>query len=301
LGDNQPMISRPQGIASMLFIATVFASNHIAARFAFDDGLGVTTAVTVRSIATAACLSALIAFFKVPINLSRGLVAKGIIIGTLIAWQSFCLYSAVARIPVALALLVFNTFPIVMALMSWLLGGEQPKKRTWIAMPIVLMGLTLALDVIGKLGSFEEISGRWKDIGPGVLYGLMASLSFATALFLTSRWMKGVDGRVRALLSMSTVSVIVLLVSLATTGFAFPHSTKGWVCLALLSVFYGSAFTALFVLLPKLGTANNTVLLNFEPIAALVMGFLILGQTVTSIQMLGAVIVMGAIAYLSLQ
>jgi drug/metabolite transporter (DMT)-like permease len=295
------MISRSQGVALMLLIATVFASNHIAARFAFDDGLGVTTAVVVRSFATAACLFGLIAFFKVPINLSRAVMGRGMVIGCLIAWQSYCLYSAVARIPVALALLVFNTFPIIMALMSWMLGGEQPKKRTWIAMPIVLIGLTLALDVVGKLGSMDEISSRWSDIGSGVLFGLMASLSFASALYLTSRWMKGIDGRVRALLSMTTVGVIVLLATVATTGFAFPHSPKGWLCLGLLSIFYGSAFTALFVLLPKLGTANNTVLLNFEPIAALVMGFLILGQTVSNIQMLGAFIVMGAIAYLSLE
>jgi drug/metabolite transporter (DMT)-like permease len=284
----------------MLLIATVFASNHIAARFAFDDGLGVTTAVIVRSFATAACLVGLITYFKVPIHLTRAMFGKGVIIGSLIAWQSYCLYSAVARIPVALALLVFNTFPIIMALMSWTLGGEQPKKRTWIAMPIALIGLTLALDVIGKLGSITEISRRWHEIGPGVLFGLMASLGFATALYLTSRWMKGIDGRVRALLSMSTVGVIVLLTSLATVGLAFPHSPQGWLCLSLLSIFYGSAFTALFVLLPKLGTANNAVFLNFEPIAALVMGFFILGQTVSNIQMLGALIVMGAIAYLSL-
>jgi len=31
-------------------------------------------------------------------------------VGVLIAVQSFCIYSAVARIPVALALLAFNTF-----------------------------------------------------------------------------------------------------------------------------------------------------------------------------------------------
>jgi drug/metabolite transporter (DMT)-like permease len=155
--------------------------------------------------------------------------------------------------------------------------------------------------VVSKLGSLAQITERWRDIGPGVLFGLMASFSFATALFLTARWMKGVDGRVRALMSMVTVGIVVLFAGLVTTGFAFPQSSTGWACLALLSLFYGSAFTALFVLLPKMGTANNTVLLNFEPIAALVMGFLILGQTVTNIQMLGAVIVMGAIAYLSLQ
>jgi drug/metabolite transporter (DMT)-like permease len=295
------MISRSKGIALMLLIATMFASNHIAARFAFDDGLGVTTAVVVRSFATAACVAALIAFFKVPLNLSRRTISRGIVIGALIAWQSFCLYSSVARIQVALALVVFNTFPIVLALMTWVFGGEQPKKRTWVAMPIVLIGVTLALDVAGKLGSIQDMSNRWNDIGAGVLYSLMASLSFATALFLTNRWMKTVDGRVRALLSMSTVGVIVLITGLATTGFAFPNSNGGWLGLALLSLFYGTAFTTLFVILPKLGTANYAVLMNFEPIAALVMGFLLLGQTVSNIQILGAAIVVGAIAYLSLQ
>jgi drug/metabolite transporter (DMT)-like permease len=295
------MTSRPKGIALLLLISILFASNHIAARFAFDDGLGITTAVTVRSFATAACLGVLIAFFKVPLNLSKGIICKGVVIGLLITWQSYCLYSAVARIPVALALLVFNTFPIVLALMSWVLGGEQPNKRSWVVMPIVLIGLTLALDVVGKLGSITAFTQRWEIIGPGVIFGLMASLSFASAIYLTTNWMKGVDGRVRAIMSMTTVGVIVLLVGSATTGFTFPRSNSGWFCLVLLSVFYGSAFTALFVFLPKMGTANNAVLLNFEPIAALAMGFLFLGQTVSNIQMLGAVVVMSAIAYLSLQ
>jgi len=37
----------------------------------------------------------------------------------LIAVQSLCLYSAVARIPVALALLISCTFPIQLALITW--------------------------------------------------------------------------------------------------------------------------------------------------------------------------------------
>ena len=65
--------------------------------------------------------------------------------------------------------------------------------------------------------------------------------------------------------------------------------------LALLTVFYGTAITALFVLLPRLGAVNNAMVLNFEPIAVLALAWLILGQSVTPLQILGAFIVVGAI------
>jgi drug/metabolite transporter (DMT)-like permease len=285
----------------MLMIGCLFASNHIAARFAFDDGLSINTAVLMRSFATASCVFLLIKLFKVPLNIGKAQIGRGIIIGLIIALQSYCLYSAVARIPVGLALLVFNMFPLCLAIMTWALGGDQPKPRTWIAMLLALAGLLLALDVLAKLGSLANLAERWEDIGSGVLFALAAALCFATGLFLTTRWMGGVDGRVRSLLSMATVTAIVLAAGIATTGFHFPRSGPGWLCLALLCALYGSAFTALFVVLPRLGAANNAVLMNIEPIAALVLGFFILGQTVSPTQMLGAAIVMGAIVYQSFQ
>jgi drug/metabolite transporter (DMT)-like permease len=285
----------------MLMIGCLFASNHIAARFAFDDGLSINTAVLTRSFATATCVFLLIKFFKVPLNIGKAQIGRGIVIGLIIALQSYCLYSAVARIPVGLALLVFNMFPLCLAIMTWALGGEQPKPRTWIAMLMALVGLLLALDVIAKLGSIATLIERWELISSGVLFALTAALCFATALFLTTRWMGGVDGRVRSLLSMATVTVIVLAVGAATSGFSFPRSGLGWACLALLCLLYGSAFTALFVVLPRLGSANNAVLMNIEPVAALILGFFILGQTVSPTQMLGALIVMGAIVYQSFQ
>ena len=69
---------------------------------------------------------------------------------------------------------------------------------------------------------------------------------------------------------------------------------------ALLSVFYGLAITSLFVVLPKLGSANYAVVLNFEPIAALFLAWVLIGQAVAPLQVLGAFVVMGAIAWLGL-
>ena len=89
-------------------------------------------------------------------------------------------------IPVALALLAFQTFPMVLALISWLAGGERPSRRVRVAMPVALVGLALALDVCRQ--ERPTSPGRWSAIGAGVLWAGGASLSFALALFLTTRW-----------------------------------------------------------------------------------------------------------------
>jgi drug/metabolite transporter (DMT)-like permease len=55
----------------------------------------------------------------------------------------------------------------------------------------------------------------------------------------------------------------------------------------------------LFVLLPRLGAVNNAAVLNFEPIAALFLGWIVLDQRVAPIQAVGAFIVIGAIVMLT--
>jgi drug/metabolite transporter (DMT)-like permease len=54
------------------------------------------------------------------------------------------------------------------------------------------------------------------------------------------------------------------------------------------------------VVLPKLGSASYAVVLNFEPISLLALGWLILDQAVSPLQVFGAFVVMGAIAWLGL-
>ena len=277
----------------MLVIAAIFGSNHIAARIAFDHGTNVTAAVVVRSTGTALFVLALLVHSGVSLRVERK--GRAIIIGLLITIQSYCLYSAVARIPVALALLAFNTHPLTLSLLSWASGGERPRPRVLAAMPIALAGLALALDVCGKAG---DVAGRWGEIGAGVLWASGASLSFAAAMLLTTRWMGGMDGRLRSFLTMSVVAVVTFAGGMAAGDFALPADRTGWMALALLTVFYGTAITSLFVVLPRLGAVNNMAVLNFEPIAVLGLAWAILGQTVAPLQIAGAFIVVGAIVWM---
>jgi drug/metabolite transporter (DMT)-like permease len=271
-------------VLALLAIATTFGSNHVAARVAIDHGTSVTTAVAVRSSFTALFLLVLMQAGGVSMALPRATLRRGAIVGLLIAIQSFCLYSSVARIPVALALLAFNTFPMLLALFSWASGGERPRPVALAAMPIALAGLGLALDILGK------------PVDPaGIAWALGAAVSFALALLLTARWLQDVDGRLRTFLTMGVTAVVVTAAGATSGAFSLPDAAAGWLGLALLSIFYGTAITALFIVLPRLGPANYAVVLNFEPIAVLFIAWAVLGQSVTPLQMLGAFVVMGAI------
>ena len=279
-------------VAILLAIATTFGGNHIAARYTFDHGVNITTAVAARSIGAALFVLVLLVAGRVPLLLPPATRWRAIVVGVLIAVQSYCLYSAVARIPVALALLAFNTFPMMFSLISWAAGSERPARRALIAMPVALCGLALALDVFGASG---DIAGRWAEIGAGVGWAMGAAVSFATALFLTSRWLKDVDGRLRTFLTMSTVAVLLLAAGAIAGNLALPANPGGWLGLGLLMLFYGTAFTSLFVLLPRLDALNNSAALNFEPIAVLFLAWPILGQGVAPMQIVGALVVVGAV------
>ena len=291
---EQP-IPRWAGVALMLVIATIFGSNHIAARVAFDHGTTVTTAVAFRSTGTALFVLVLLVLSGNSLYVRRQNIFRSFGIGLLIAVQSYCLYSAVAVIPVALALLAFNTHPLALSLLSWISGGERPSRRMLFAMPVALAGLTLALDVWDRSG---DLGGRWTEIGAGVLWATGAALSFAAAMLLTAHKLGGMDGRLRSLLTMSVVAVAAIAGGAASGDFVLPSDGTGWTALALLTVFYGTAITSLFVVLPKLGAVNNMAILNFEPIAVLGIAWLLLGQSVAPAQVLGALIVVGAIMWM---
>lgn len=282
-------------IALLLAIATTFGSNHIAARYAFNHGVNITTAVAVRSIGAALFVLALLLASRIPLALPNATRARAVGIGVLIAVQGYCLYSAVALIPVALALLAFNTFPMMFTLLSWAADKQRPARRALIAMPTALIGLALALNVFGARG---DIAGRWAEIGAGVGWALGAAVTFATALLLTSRWLKDVDGRLRTFLTMTTVAVLLLAAGALAGNLALPANPGAWLGLALLTLFYGTAFTALFVLLPRLDALNNSAALNFEPIAVLFLAWPTLGQRVAPLQIVGALVVVGAVVAL---
>jgi drug/metabolite transporter (DMT)-like permease len=260
----------------------------------------VATAVAVRSLGTAAVVAAIVWANRLPLTLNARHWRAMPLIGLLVAVQSVCLYSAVARIPVGLALLAFNTYPLWTALAAWAIYAQAPERRVLQAMPVILIGLALALDVSGAASGLSA-RAQWGHIGLGVALALAAAATFGLVLAMTQHSVADLDGRVRTTLTMSLVGLLALAGALAQGGLHWPDAPAGWWGLALLSLLYGTAFTVLFTLLPRLGVVGNSPILNVEPVAALGLAWLILGQQVAPIQLLGALLVVGTVMTLGLR
>ena len=224
-----------------------------------------------------------------------------LLLGLLIAVQSLCLYSAVARIPVALALLLGNTFPVLLALLNWASGGQPPTRRACAVMAVVLLGLLLALNVPARLEEARTGASAPGD-GAGVAFALTAASVFACALWVTDRKLAALPGTVRSFYTMLTVCSSLAVAGAGGAipgGMAWPQHGQGWAGLAVLMLLYTTGFTLLFVTVPRLDMARNAPMMNVEPIATLFIGWAVLGQWLAPIQIAGTLVVLAGIVLLS--
>jgi drug/metabolite transporter (DMT)-like permease len=275
-------------------------ANHVAARVAFNDGVDVATAVAFRSGVTALVLVLLLRLQGAQVRFTRRHAQMLPLIGLLVGIQSLCIYSAVARLPVALALLAFNTYPIWTAFWARVIYRQRAERALLVAMPVILVGLALALDVLGATSGLGA-AGQWAQIGAGVAFALAAAGTFGLALVITQHETGDVDGRVRTATTMIITGALALAIVAFQGGFHLPTATAGWWGLATLTFLYGTGFTIMFTVLPKLGVVGNSAIMNVEPVFALVMAWLILDQAIAPVQVGGALIVVGAVMALGMR
>jgi drug/metabolite transporter (DMT)-like permease len=280
------------GVILLCVGATSFAANHVSARLAFDHGASVASGVLTRATGTALLLFFIMRMQGISLAVPRNLLPGVIVAGLLVTVQSYCLYSAVARIPAALALLVFQTSAPIYVLLCWAMGKEKPYLGALVPMVLAIIGLALALDI-----RVEQIEERWGQLGAGVTWALVGAVAMVFVYYMNAQVLKAIDGKVRTFGMTAVAAVVVLIAGSATDVLVAPRDATGWLGLALLTVFYCIAMTVTFTVLPKV-TASGAAALNFEPIALLVLAWIVLGQAVTWLPVLGCFITVGAIAWL---
>ena len=286
--------------ATLLLVALMMGANHVAARLAVDHGVDVAKAVAFRSGVTALVVTLLLRWQRVAVRLTARHRKALPIIGVLVAVQSLCLYSAVARLPVALALLAFNTYPLWTALWARVVYAHRPEPQLLRAMPVMLIGLALALDVFGAASNLTA-AAHWSEIGVGVAFALAAAATFGLALVLTQHEAADLDGRLRTATTMGMVALLALVGVGTQGGFHMPQAALGWLGLVGLTVLYGTAFTILFTVLPRLGVVGNSAIMNVEPIFALVLAWALLGQAIAPVQIAGGLLVVATVMWLGLR
>ena len=209
-------------------------------------------------------------------------------------------FQAVAVMDVGIALLVEYTAPIAVVLWLWLRRGEKPTRRSILGAVIAFAGLVLMLDIL---------TGARVDAA-GILWSLGAMVGAATYFVLSAREDTGMppivlagSGLLLGAIGLTVAGLTGILPMAFTFGeVAYRFGTVPWF-VPVLAI--GLLATALAYVLGiastrMLGSRLASFVALAEVVAALLFGWMLLGQLPEPLQLLGAALVLAGVVVVKL-
>ena len=209
-------------------------------------------------------------------------------------------FQAVAVMDVGLALLIEYTAPIAVVLWLWVRRGEKPTGRSILGAMIALAGLVLMLDVLA--GGSAPISG--------VLWAFGAMVGAAAYFILSGKSDTGLPpialagaGLLVGAIGLTLAGLVgVLPMAWNTDDVAYRFGTVPWFVpvLAIGLIATALAYVLGIASTRLLGSRLASFIALAEVIAALLFGWMLLGQLPNLLQFVGAALVLAGVVVVKL-
>jgi len=187
---------------------------------------------------------------------------------------------------VANATFIGNVAPVLTVIGGALLFHEHPPLRVWPALGLALLGAW----VMAGMRSLLQTSA-------GDAFALSAAVSYAAYLLLIKRVRVKLDGATATLGSAVVSAVVLVFAAIAHGEKLVPTTPLGWTIVALLGFVShagGQGLTSVAMGRVPVG-AIALVLLAQPPVSALI-AWVVLGEPMSTLQMLGGAIILAAVA-----
>jgi drug/metabolite transporter (DMT)-like permease len=179
---------------------------------------------------------------------------------------------------------------VLVPLVAWALLSERPGRRVLAALPIALMGVVLISGVLqhGAYGR-APLRGAFFGLGAGVAY-----VGFLLALRRGGSDLRRVAGPLFDATAVATVFCIAAGLVVGDADLTPGWPGIGWlIVLALTSQVIG--WLLISTSLPRLPAAVTSLVLCVQPIGSVALAALILGESPSALQLIGVVVVLGAV------
>lgn len=218
---------------------------------------------------------------------SRNLAwAAGVFFATdLIFW-----HHAIEFVGAGLATVLGNLQVLIVGFVAWAVLSERPHRRLFWAIPVVLAGVVLISGVTGG-------SAYGENPGLGVVFGAATSIAYAAFILILregSRDLARVAGPLWHATLSSVVTAAAFGVTFGRVEWAPEWPSHGWlVALALSAQVAG--WLVISRSLPRLPAALTSVILLLQPVGAMGLAMVTLGERPSATQMGGAVLILAGV------
>ncbi|MBQ3374409.1 MAG: EamA family transporter [Oscillospiraceae bacterium] len=192
------------------------------------------------------------------------------------------LFSAYRLLNVSLATLIYYAGPMIVLLFSPLLFREKLSGIKIIAVFVVAVGL---LCISGSIVATELNT-------TGLLVAIASALFYAALLVFNKRITK-TSGLQTAAIELDIAFIVVLIYTFATTGLPHPQQSDLPYLLIIGLINTGLSYLLYFSGLQKLPAQSVAMISYIDPVSALVFSALLLHESLTVTQLIGAVLIIG--------
>ena len=209
------------------------------------------------------------------------LIASGVAVG--INW--ILLFEAYTYTTISLATLSYYFAPVLVTAICPFLFKEKLTPKQIICFVMSTLGIVLITGIGGADGQNNLV---------GIMFGLGAAVFYASVILL-NKFIKDVGGMDRTLLQFIAAILVLLPYVASTSGFSLGGlDTLGWGCLLVVGLVHtGITYTMYFSSLKDLPGQKVAILSYIDPLVAIAISVLVLGEAMTVTQMIGGALILG--------
>ncbi|MBN1828832.1 MAG: EamA family transporter [Deltaproteobacteria bacterium] len=284
-----------KGYLFIVCAAVLWASSGTAGKLLFQSGVTPWDVVQARTTIAAVALALVyrIRFperFRVSPSHLPGFIVHG---GLIMSMVQLSYFFAISKIQVAAAIFLEYLAPVFVALFAVIFWKERMTGGKISALILALGGCYLVVGAYNlQLFALNKV---------GVAWGLSAAFFFAATSLLGEYWMRRYHPWTVLFYTMLFAAVSLNLFASPLHFLRSGFSAGQWVMILYISVFGTIVpFGLFFSGISHVRATRATIVATLEPIAAGVLSYLLVGESLEYPQILGGIFVIAAIAILQL-
>jgi DME family drug/metabolite transporter len=289
------------GYAAVALAAFLWAVGGNVARTLLDRGASAVELTAARAWITAIGIAVFLLLRRGSVDWTpwrRLPVLVGILsFGLILATANFTYYAAIAVLPVAIAIVIQYAAPAIVVVWKAVVDRRPPSPSVLLALGLTSVGVILISE------AFRPLARGSAGLAPaGVAIAVVSAFGFAGVLLL-GEFLGRTVGSIPSVFGGFAVGAMFWSVVLLLRG--RPETLldpQFWPAIAFLGVATTIAPFSLFLWgLRVVGAAPAGIISTLEPVSGAMIAYLFLSQTLTGVQIVGAVAAVFGIALLQLK
>ncbi|WP_346898086.1 DMT family transporter [Clostridium sp. UBA7503] len=280
-----------KGIFYIAIASIAFGIMPILAKLAYKGGANAINTLALRFTFASIILFIYIKTKKLSLRVSKEQIKLILFMGVIgYSMTSILLFISYNYIDVGIAGMILHTYPLMVMILSIIIYKEKFKLKKFLYLMVTTIGVFIMLDI--KVGRINTI---------GVVLVLLSALCYAIyVLGASNDKVKNIDSYVMTFYISIISAIVGSTTGIVTNSFNNPINFYGIISILLIA--FISTVVALMAFLKGvklIGPTNSAIFSALEPIVSLVLGVIILGESISFKIIIGSTIIILAMIELA--